>query len=101
MEARRCLLAADNLGLGDPFPERGPCPTKDDKGVGIACTVLMRTLDTGRNATQVQFETARKMRSVMSNFIHMTPGGAGCAAIGSSDCGGMHFLASPANSHWF
>lgn len=100
-EARRCLLAADDLGLRNPFPERGPCPTKDDEGVGIACAMLMRTLDAGRNAKQVQFETARKMRSMMSNFIHATPGGAGHAAIGSSDCGGTHFSASPTNSHWF
>jgi hypothetical protein len=58
-------------------------------------------LDPGKNADKIQYETMRKLRSHMSNFVHdMTPGGLGVMFIAEDRKGGME-SASPTNSDWF
>jgi hypothetical protein len=61
----------------------------------------MRTMDKGRNTDTIQYETARKMRSMVSNFIHTTPGGTGSTTMGIGESGGSVFTNSPTNSVWF
>ncbi|KAL7567918.1 hypothetical protein ACA910_019631 [Epithemia clementina (nom. ined.)] len=61
----------------------------------------MKSRRPGRNADQIQYETARKIRSTISNFIHTTLGGVGLATTGSGDRSSMFFLGSPTNSLWF
>ncbi|KAL7561778.1 hypothetical protein ACA910_013318 [Epithemia clementina (nom. ined.)] len=63
--------------------------------------MLMKTLRSGKNAKQIQFETTQKIRSVVSNFIHTTPHGVGAATIGYGERGSQFFSGSPTNSHWF
>jgi hypothetical protein len=100
-EMRRFLETADLLGINNPLPKRGPFPIGEDQGLGVACTILIRSLDAGRNAKHVQFETIRKLRSVVSNFIHTTPGGVGFSTISAGEGGGQFFSSSPTNCFWF
>ena len=94
------LEASESLGVVSPLPVRGPFPVGDFWGVGTAC-VMLKTMRSGRNADQIQFETARKVRSVVSNFVHTVPGGVGMATVSSGDRGGQFFTGSPTNSFWF
>ncbi|KAL7575471.1 hypothetical protein ACA910_007368 [Epithemia clementina (nom. ined.)] len=100
-EMHGLLNLADMLGIQDPLPNRGPFPVADTFGMGTACTMLMKTLRAGRNAEQIQFETALKVRAVVSNFVHTTPYGVGASTIGHGECGGQFFSGSPTNSQWF
>ena len=92
---------AELIGLNEPLPERGPFPIGDHQGISIACILLMKTLQAGKNAKHIQFETARKVRSVLSNFIHTIPGGTGMSTMGMGDRTSFTFTTSPTNSHWF
>ncbi|KAL7568367.1 hypothetical protein ACA910_012089 [Epithemia clementina (nom. ined.)] len=95
------LHSADTLGIDCPLPERGLFPVGDTTGMGTACTMLVKTLQAGRNADCIQFETARNICSTVSNFIHTTPFGSGASTVGTSDRSGLFFLGSPTNSLWF
>jgi hypothetical protein len=60
----------------------------------------LQSLDEGKNSPRVQFETVRRLRAHLSNFVHATPGGMGAAFIGEE--GGVSATTnSPTNSMWF
>lgn len=99
-ESKRFLEEARVLGIPDPYPPRGPWPVEDSFGMKIAMVFLMRSLHKGKNASTVQFNTVRKVRSHLSNFYHTLPGGMGVSIISSDNT----FTApsfSPTNSLWF
>ena len=100
-EMKNLRNLGESIGLDEPLPERGPFPIGDTQGVGIASLMLMKTLSVGRNAKHIQYETARKVRSVVSNFAHTLPGYTGLSTMGGSDRSSMMFTASPTNSLWF
>ena len=100
-EVRGLLEAGESMGLDQPLPQRGPCPVLDDQGLRVACLMLLKTKNQGRNLRHIQFETARKVRSAVSNFYHTLPGGTGLATAGHGDRGGLFFSGSPTNSHWY
>ena len=100
-ELRNVQKTAELIGLNEPLPERGPFPIGDHQGISIACILLMKTLQAGKNAKHIQFETTRKVRSVLSNFIHTIPGGTGMSTMGMGDRTSFTFTTSPTNSHWF
>ena len=89
------------LGNPSPFPSRGPFPVRDADGMEVACNMLIRSLRPGRNAATVQFETIRKGRSMMSNYIHASAGGVGQVALSLGDRTGSVDSSSPTNSFWF
>ena len=60
-------IAEGEFGISNIFPQMGPHPLEDRWGVGIACCILQKTLDKGNYGPNVQFETARKLRSGYSN----------------------------------
>ncbi|KAL7578815.1 hypothetical protein ACA910_016036 [Epithemia clementina (nom. ined.)] len=95
------IALARLLGIQNPFPPHGPYPVSDLFGMGTACTMLIKTLRAGRNAEQIQFETTRKLRSAVSNFIHTTPCGIGAATIGYGERGSQFCSGSPTNVQWF
>jgi hypothetical protein len=72
-------IAAKGAMLGLPlqslFPALGPFPVKDVQGMGIACCILMRSLDPRKNEKFVQYRTSRTMRSAFSNFWHASVDG--------------------------
>ena len=100
-EMRGLLDIADSVGLSHPLPNRGPVPIGDSQGLNVACLLLMKTLREGKNSKRIQFETARKIRSVVSNFCHTLPGGSGLSTVAHGDRGGLFFSASTTNSYWF
>jgi hypothetical protein len=68
--------------------------------MGIACLTRVRSLDPGKNAAHVQFETIRKLRSHFSNFHHTRNGGVGLNIAGED--GAPRFITnSPTNSFWY
>ena len=99
-EGIRYLSQCENLGEENPYPARGPWPQRDVFGMKMAATLLLRSLDKGKNAARIQFDTLRKMRSHLSNFAHTTPGGVGPTFIG--DEGNVSAISrSDTNSMWF
>lgn len=72
---------ADELGVEQPLLHPGLFPVGDFWGTGTAVVMLQKMLRGGRNSTNIQFETARKVRSVVSNFIPTVPGGAGVSTV--------------------
>jgi hypothetical protein len=88
-EGQRHLSHCDAFGVEDKYPSRGPFPVEDLGGMLTACSLLLRSLDAGKNADKIQYETMRKLRSHMSNFIHTTPGGLGATFIADDGKGGM------------
>jgi hypothetical protein len=92
-EGQRHLSNCEAMGIEDPYEPRGPYPVQGRVGIKTACSLLIRSLDAGKNAATVQYETMRKLRLHMSNFVHTTPGGLGSTfiadngkeGIGSSD----------------
>ena len=100
-EMRNLQKTANLIGLSEPLPQRGPFEIGDSVGMSIACILLMKSLQDGRNSKHIQFETARKVRSVVSNFIHTLPGGTGMSTMGTGDRTALMFTSSPTNSFWF
>lgn len=99
-EGERYAAQAELMGMVRPYPPRGPFPIADDWGIGAAVILLLRSLAPGKNATNVQFETIRKTRSHVSNFIHTIPSGMGDMFItGEGAVSGV--TNSPTNSLWF
>jgi hypothetical protein len=66
----------------------------------VACAILIRSLDRGRNADTIQYETMRKLRSHIANFVHTCPGGIGPRFMGEEGAAGA-VLNSPTNAEWF
>lgn len=71
-EIKRGLAVASSLGFAHQlYPPLGPFPLEDSFGMGAAIVMLQRTLDPGKyNRDHVQFDTARKLRSAVSNLYH-------------------------------
>jgi hypothetical protein len=99
-EGMRHLSNCDALGTNEPYQARGPFPVEDKCGIKTAVSLLLRSLDAGKNADTIQYETMRKLRSHMSNFVHTTPGGLGATFIAEDGKGGT-VSESPTNSDWF
>ena len=60
-------IASDDYGMTMTLPEMGPHELCDSWGMGIAVVLLGKSLDKGLYGPNVQFETARKLRSAYSN----------------------------------
>ena len=60
-------IAEQRLGMTRHLPNMGPFSLRDEWGMGVAMTILERSLDKGKYKDTVQFTTARKFRSAFSN----------------------------------
>jgi hypothetical protein len=101
LEGVRYLGICRSLGLErDAYPPRGPFPVEDAWGMRVACAILIRSLDRGRNADTIQYETMRKLRSHIANFVHTCPGGIGARFMGEEGAAGS-VSNSPTNTEWF
>jgi hypothetical protein len=69
-QARRMERCGQDIGLGSVAPAMGPFPLEDTFGMQIACVLLRRSLDPGKWEANIQFATARKIRSTYSNVFH-------------------------------
>jgi hypothetical protein len=101
LEGVRYLGICDSLGLSDEaYPARGPFPMADTCGMRVACATLIRSMDRGRNAATIQYETMRKLRSHIANFVHTCPGGIGDRFMGGEGAAGA-VSNSPTNTEWY
>ena len=80
-------------------PRRGPYPQANVWGMNIVCGILIRSLDKGRNAVNVQYETIRKLRSMYSNFVHTCANGVGPSFV--SDNGMSSTISNSSNYSLF
>ena len=102
-EAQRAMKIASQLRIPSPVSTflRGPFPLSDTFGMGMAITLLQRSLDPGRNSATVQWDTVRGLTSFYTNYIHTTQAGIGVAALtdGKSK---TYFSSSPTHaSPWY
>ena len=71
LEGIKFVNIQELLGLGEnTLPCQGPYPVEDTWGINVACGMVMRSLDKGNYTNNIQFETVRKMRTFVSNYIH-------------------------------
>jgi hypothetical protein len=61
-------IGSEQLGLSNMLPNMGPFPLNNIWGMSIAVVTLQRSLDAGKNSENIQFSTARRLRSVYSNL---------------------------------
>ena len=101
-EGIRYASLCDALGLpvDKAYPPRGPYPETDECGMKLACTMLLRSMNPGKNATTVQFDTMRKLRSHVSNYVHALRDGTGATFVGE-DAHANTLSNSATNSPWF
>ena len=99
-EGARMRSGAERLGLDMPYPERCAFPMEDSFGMAIACQTPLRSLDGGKNAATIQFETMRKLRGHYSNFHHTLPNGTGLSTIADGRWSST-FTGSPTYGYWF
>ena len=98
--AKRHLVDQATLGSEmEAMPNRGPYPQADVWGMNIVCGILIRSLDKGRNADTVQYETIRKLRSMYSNFVHTCADGLGASFV--SDSGMSSSISNSSTSSLF
>jgi hypothetical protein len=101
LEGVRYLSICRSMGLEEEaYPARGLFPCADIWGMRVACAILMRSMDKGKNAVTIQYETMRKLRSHIANFVHTCPGGIGARFMGEEGAAGA-VSNSPTNSEWF
>ena len=99
--AKRYLVDQEALGSElNGLPSRGPYPHDDVWGMNIACGILLKSLDKGRNAELVQYETIRRLRSMYSNFVHTCAEGSGASFVSDNGTGSV-ISNSPTNSLFF
>ena len=95
---RRC----HDLGINPSivFPQKRPFPLKDIQFMSLAASMVLRSLDAGKNDKYVQFNTVRHMRSSAHNYWKSSVNEEQTAVTlkGSPK---MVTSNSPTNSEWF
>ena len=99
-EGARSVIKGRMAGIHDIYPPRGPAGDQDSWGMATAMVMLMRSLDAGKNAPTVQFDTSRGVRTHMSNYWHSCAEGVGAVLL-SSDGSIADVTHAPTNSYWF
>lgn len=103
LEARRHVRICADFGSDAPYATsmpRGPFPLQDNWGMMGACTMLTRSLDSGRNSVTVQYATVRRQQAFLSNYAHTTVLGMTHGTLMSSK-DRQFFSASPTHSLFF
>ena len=100
-EGARYLKQVQMMGVStDLIPQRGPYRVADDWGVHVACAMVLRSLDVGRNSTHIQYDTVRKLRSFFSNLSHSSLNGTGYNFV-SNEGTSARVSHSVTNGIWF
>ena len=71
-ESRKIVAVSNRLGLENVLSVVEPFPLSDTQGMGIAVSILLRSLNKGRYQNTFQYESVRKMRSVFLNVWHVS-----------------------------
>lgn len=100
-EMKRGLSMATSFGFAHQlFRPLGPFPTEDSVGMGACVIMQLRSLDQGKYAPTLQFETVRKFRSAVSNVYHASVTGQG-AMVMAKDTRKMVVTECPTYDSWF
>ena len=91
----------DLVGIPPPMPDLGPFPMTDVHGVGVAISMLMRSLNPGKYGDYTQFATIRKERSCFSNFFHASAAGSSAMSTLGRDTAKSFLTNCPTQSLWF
>jgi hypothetical protein len=78
----------------------GPFPLSDDFGMKVAMIVLDRSLDPGKYAEYVQWETFRRARSMVTNISQAGASGL-TDVIGAYERNRTWISRVPTHSFWF
>lgn len=89
------------VGIPPPLPPLGPFPMEDIHGVGVAISMLLRSLNPGRYGDYTQFATIRKERSCFSNFYHASAVGSTAQSTLGRDTAKSFLTKCPTQSLWF
>jgi hypothetical protein len=100
IEAVRGERYGERTGMPSVTPEMGPFPLEDTSGMKVAVAVLDRSLDKGKYAAQVQWDTFRKARSVVTNISQAGVAGLG-DAVGAYEKKRMWISKVSTHSFWF
>ena len=71
-ESRKIVAVSNRLGLENVLSVVEPFPLSDTQGMGIAVSILLRSLNKGRYQNTLQHESVSKMRSAFSNVLHVS-----------------------------
>ena len=99
-EARRMAAAARAFGVASLPVLTKPAPVDDLFGMLPAVLMLKRSQDPGRNRETIQFNTARKVRSVFSNYSQANLG-LFDESIMAKDEWKLYTTTCPTFSRWF
>jgi hypothetical protein len=99
-EAKRIEDFAKDMGMPPMCPPMGPMPLEDSNGMEIAAGILNRSLNKGRYAEHVQYETFRKARSAVTNVSQAGVSGLG-ATIGAYEKSRLWISEVQTHSFWF
>jgi hypothetical protein len=99
-EAKRIEDFARDMGMPPMCPPMGPFPLFDTFGMEIASGILNWSLNKGKYAEHVQYETFRKARSAVANVSQAGVSGLG-ATVGAYERGRMWISEVPTPSFWF
>jgi hypothetical protein len=82
------------------LPKMGPFPVQDKQGMGLACCVLLRSLDEGRNEETIQFSTALKMKTSFANMWRASIYGSEASVI-ARDVTKLFMTTCATHGEWF
>jgi hypothetical protein len=99
-ESKRMERTFSRLGMPSGTPPMGPFPVRDDMGMQAAIAVLDRSMDPGKYAEFVQWETFRKTRSCITNVSQAGVGGLG-NSIGAYERKKMWISTVATHTFWF
>jgi hypothetical protein len=91
-----------SVGIGKRcVPPKGAIPSRRCVGnVSCMCDPYMITRQGAQNANTIQYETMRKLRSHIANFVHTCPGRISARFMGKEGAAGSVYN-SPTNTEWF
>jgi hypothetical protein len=100
-QATRALDSAHSVGIIDSFPAMGPFPVADTFGMKAAVVMLLKSLDVGKYASNIQFSTMRKMHSVFSNIHHAPATGISGSTVMAKNMHKLLVTDCPTYGVWF
>lgn len=92
--------AQHNIAPSRLFPPRQSRPLIDECNMALAATMMLRSLDPGKNDTFVQFNTVRSMRGAVSNWWKSSAGKSEITVLMRGQTK-LTSSSSPTNSTWF
>lgn len=98
---RKLSIIQDTLGITTMVPPMGPYCLEDKCGMGLAASILIRSLDPGRTGKYIQFSTAQTLRSVYSNVYHALSKHEDGRAVMAQDTRKIYSTDCPSYSYWF